>query len=126
MSKKNGHLFFFDTVGHQNYLSLLSGAKFVLGNSSSGLLEAPSFKVPTINVGKRQDGRPRAKSVIDVECEEIQIITAIQSVIAHADLTSSQSIENPYGNPGASEKITDILSAYDFESLLPKRFIDSN
>jgi UDP-N-acetylglucosamine 2-epimerase len=97
-----------------------------LGNSSSGLLEAPSFKVPTINVGKRQDGRPRAKSVIDVECEEIQIITAIQSVIAHADLTSLQSIENPYGNPGASEKITDILSAYDFESLLPKRFIDSN
>jgi UDP-N-acetylglucosamine 2-epimerase len=113
-------------VGQQNYLSLLSGAKFVLGNSSSGLLEAPSLKVPTVNVGKRQDGRPRAKSVVDVECDEIQIVNGIQSVIAHAGVPSLQSMENPYGNPGASKKITDILGTYDFEALLPKRFLDAN
>ncbi len=126
MSGKNRNLFFFDSVGQQNYLSLLSGAKFVLGNSSSGLLEAPSFKVPTINVGKRQDGRPRAKSVIDVECDETQIVNGIRSVIAHEDLPSLQSIENPYGNPGASRRITDIICTYDFEALLPKRFLDAN
>jgi len=126
MSGKNRNLFFFDSVGQQNYLSLLSGAKFVLGNSSSGLLEAPSFKVPTINVGNRQDGRPRAKSVIDVECDETQIVNGIQSVIAHEDLPSLQSIENPYGNPGASRRITDIIATYDFEALLPKRLLDAN
>jgi GDP/UDP-N,N'-diacetylbacillosamine 2-epimerase (hydrolysing) len=126
MSEKNRNLFFFDSVGQQNYLSLLSGAKFVLGNSSSGLLEAPSFTVPTINVGKRQDGRPRAKSVIDVECDEIQIINGIQSVIAREDVSSLQIAENPYGKPGASKKITDILCTYDFEALLPKRFLDAN
>jgi GDP/UDP-N,N'-diacetylbacillosamine 2-epimerase (hydrolysing) len=125
-SIKNRNLFFFDSVGQQNYLSLLAGAMFVLGNSSSGLLEAPSFKVATINVGTRQDGRPRASSVIDVECDETQIVNGIQSVIAHAGVLSLQSIDNPYGKPGASKKIADILSTYDFEALLPKRFLDAN
>lgn len=125
-SIKNRNLFFFDSVGQQNYLSLLASAMFVLGNSSSGLLEAPSFKVATINVGTRQDGRPRASSVIDVECDETQIVNGIQSVIAHAEVLSFQSIDNPYGNPGASKKITDILGTYDFEALLPKRFLDAN
>jgi GDP/UDP-N,N'-diacetylbacillosamine 2-epimerase (hydrolysing) len=125
-SIKNRNLFFFDSVGQQNYLSLLAGAMFVLGNSSSGLLEAPCFKVATINVGTRQDGRPRASSVIDVECDETQIVNGIQSVIAHAEVLSLQSIDNPYGNPGASKKIADILSTYDFEALLPKRFLDAN
>ena len=126
ISGKNRNLFFFDSVGQQNYLSLLSGAKFVLGNSSSGLLEAPSFNVPTINVGKRQDGRPRAKSVVDVACDETQIVNGIQSVIAQEGAPSFQGIENPYGNPGASKRITDILETYDLETLLPKRFLDAN
>ncbi len=126
LSEKSRNLLFFDSVGQQNYLSLLSGAKFVLGNSSSGLLEAPSFKVPTINVGKRQDGRPRAKSIIDVECDEIQIINGIKSVISREDPSSLQTVRNPYGKPGASKKITDILCTYDFEALLPKRFLDAN
>jgi len=126
ISGKNRNLFFFDSVGQQNYLSLLSGAKFVLGNSSSGLLEAPSFNVPTINVGKRQDGRPRAKSVVDVDCDETQIVNGIQSVIAQEGAPSFQGIENPYGNPGASKRITDILETYDLETLLPKRFLDAN
>jgi GDP/UDP-N,N'-diacetylbacillosamine 2-epimerase (hydrolysing) len=125
-SIKNRNLFFFDSVGQQNYLSLLAGAMFVLGNSSSGLLEAPSFKVATINVGTRQDGRPRASSVIDVECDETQIVNGIKSAIAHAEVLSLQNIDNPYGNPGASKKITDILGTYDFEALLPKRFLDAN
>jgi GDP/UDP-N,N'-diacetylbacillosamine 2-epimerase (hydrolysing) len=126
ISGKNRNIFFFDSVGQQNYLSLLSGAKFVLGNSSSGLLEAPSFNVPSINVGKRQDGRPRAKSVVDVDCDETQIVNGIQSVIAQEGAPSFQGIENPYGNPGASKRITDILETYDLETLLPKRFLDAN
>jgi len=125
LSRKNRNLFFFDSVGQQNYLSLLSGAKFVLGNSSSGLLEAPSFKVPTINVGTRQDGRPRAKSVIDVECDEKSIIEAVLLASSGEFLRSIENLQNPYGQPGASEKISDILSSLDESKLLPKNYFES-
>lgn len=125
LSRKNRNLFFFDSVGQQNYLSLLSGAKFVLGNSSSGLLEAPSFKIPTINVGTRQDGRPRANSVIDVECDEKSIIEAILLACSGEFLRSIENVQNPYGQPGASEKISDILSSLDESKLLPKIYLES-
>jgi UDP-N-acetylglucosamine 2-epimerase len=105
---------------------LLSAAKFVLGNSSSGLLEAPSFGIPTLNIGPRQNGRPKANSVIDLECEESEIIDGIDKITTEAHLSTQLSIENPYGNPGASLKIVDILEACNFEGLLPKRFTDAN
>lgn len=126
LASKNTKHFFFDSLGQQNYLSLLAGAKFVLGNSSSGLLEAPSLKVPTVNIGNRQDGRPRAESVIDVDCEVIQIVKAIERATSEANTLTIQHTENPYGSPGASMKITDILEACQFDELLPKIFIDAN
>lgn len=125
ISGDKGNLFFFDSVGQQTYLSLLSGAKFVLGNSSSGLLEAPSFKVPTINVGKRQDGRPRANSVIDVECDETSIVEGVFRASSEDFLRSIENLQNPYGQPGASEKISDILSSLDESKLLPKNYFES-
>jgi GDP/UDP-N,N'-diacetylbacillosamine 2-epimerase (hydrolysing) len=126
MSGKNQNLLFFDSVGQQNYLSLLSGAKFMLGNSSSGLLEAPSFKVPTINVGKRQDGRPRAKSVIDVDCEVTSIKDAIALVTSKPFMQKLSGVTNPYGLMGASERISAIIERQDLENLLPKRFFDAS
>jgi GDP/UDP-N,N'-diacetylbacillosamine 2-epimerase (hydrolysing) len=123
-AKQRTNVQFFNSVGQQNYLSLLSRAKFVLGNSSSGLLEAPSFGTTTINVGGRQDGRPRASSVVDVECEETHLVKVIQSVISASPGSTLQSVENAYGNPGASKKITEILDALDLNNLLPKRFFD--
>ncbi len=125
ISSRNRNLFFFDSVGQQNYLSLLSGAKFVLGNSSSGLLEAPSFKVPTINVGTRQDGRPRAVSVIDVECDEMSIAEAVSRAVSEDFLRSIENLQNPYGQPGASAKIFDILASLDDSKLLPKKYFES-
>lgn len=125
-SAQNENHFFFDSLGQQNYLSLIRGSQFVLGNSSSGLLEAPSFGVPTINIGSRQTGRPRARSVIDVSCEENQIIKAINGVISAAKPSVSRNVENPYGPPGASNKIVEILETYEFEKLLPKKFFDPN
>jgi len=123
-AKQQTNVQFFNSVGQQNYLSLLSRANFVLGNSSSGLLEAPSFGTTTINIGGRQDGRPRASSVVDVECEETQLVKVIQSVISASPGSTLQSVENAYGNPGASKKITEILDALDLNNLLPKRFFD--
>jgi len=125
MSGKNRNLLFFDSVGQQNYLSLLAGAKFVLGNSSSGLLEAPSFKVPTVNVGKRQDGRPRTKSIIDVNPNSEEVSEAIRIALSPKFRKSIRDNENPYGSPGASQKIVDLLSQIEFSSLLPKEFQDA-
>jgi UDP-hydrolysing UDP-N-acetyl-D-glucosamine 2-epimerase len=124
-AKQQTNVQFFNSVGRQNYLSLLSRANFVLGNSSSGLLEAPSFGTTTINIGGRQDGRPRASSVVDVEYEETHLVKVIQSVISASPGSTLQSVENAYGNPGASKKITEILDALDLNNLLPKKFFDS-
>ncbi len=125
-SAQNENHFFFDSLGQQNYLSLIRGAQFVLGNSSSGILEAPSCGVPTINIGSRQAGRPRAQSVIDVGCEENQIISAINGVISTVNSPANRNVENPYGLPGASNRIVEILETCEFEKLLPKKFFDRN
>jgi UDP-hydrolysing UDP-N-acetyl-D-glucosamine 2-epimerase len=125
-SAQNENHFFFDSLGQQNYLSLIRGAQFVLGNSSSGLMEAPSCGVPTINIGSRQAGRPRAQSVIDVGCEENQILSAINGVISTVNSHVNRNIENPYGLPGASNRIVEILETYEFKKLLPKKFFDRN
>ena len=124
--KQYENIIFFESLGQQNYFSLLSAAKFVLGNSSSGLLEAPSFGIPTLNIGPRQNGRPKANSVIDLDCEESEIIDGIKKVTTEAHSSTQLNIENPYGNPGASVKIVEILEACNFEELLPKRFTDAN
>jgi GDP/UDP-N,N'-diacetylbacillosamine 2-epimerase (hydrolysing) len=124
-SAQSDNLFFFESLGQQSYLSLVRGAEFVLGNSSSGLLEVPSFKIPTINVGKRQDGRPRSRSIIDVELNEESIIRAVLLARSESFLKSIQDVQNPYGQPGASQRICDILVTLEHRNLLPKVYVDS-
>lgn len=125
VAAKQKNFFFFESLGQQSYVSLLSKAKFVLGNSSSGLLEAPFFGLPTINIGHRQDGRPRASTVFDVECSEISITRAIKKLLSLQSHAGTQLTQNPYGTPGACKKITEILTSTDFGKLLPKKFIDA-
>jgi GDP/UDP-N,N'-diacetylbacillosamine 2-epimerase (hydrolysing) len=123
-SAQSENFYFFDSLGQQTYLSLVRGAQFVLGNSSSGLLEVPSFKVPTVNVGKRQDGRPRSRSIIDVELTEDAIAGAILQARSESFLKSIQDVLNPYGQPGASQRICDIITSLDHKNLLPKVYFD--
>jgi UDP-hydrolysing UDP-N-acetyl-D-glucosamine 2-epimerase len=118
------NIFFIQSLGQKRYYSLLTHAKLIVGNSSSGLLEAPSFKIATVNIGYRQDGRPRAKSVIDVECCETSIKDGILKAISEEFQRTLDSVENPYGTPGASRKILSILEHSDFSTLLPKFFVD--
>ncbi len=118
------NLHFVESLGQQNYYSLLTRACFVLGNSSSGILEAPTFSIPTVNIGTRQNGRPRASSVIDVEFEENSIVEAINKSISKDFLDSIGQVINPYGQPGACEKILKVLENLDYEVLLPKIFHD--
>lgn len=122
----HSNFYFFSSLGQERYVSLLSMAKFVMGNSSSGILEAPSLKVATINVGSRQNGRPKAESIIDVECKESAIKMGIERCQSIEFQSLLATVNNPYGRPGASQKILKVLQKLDYGTLLPKRFFDAN
>jgi GDP/UDP-N,N'-diacetylbacillosamine 2-epimerase (hydrolysing) len=123
-SLNSSNIIFFKSLGQQNFLSLLSESQFVLGNSSSGLLEAPTFGIPTVNIGGRQNGRPKAISVIDVDCNVTSITQGITKALSKDFQRTIANCSNPYGTYGASDKILSILESLNFKSLLPKYFID--
>ncbi|MEO8245893.1 MAG: UDP-N-acetylglucosamine 2-epimerase [Chloroflexota bacterium] len=111
----------FDALGSTRYHGLLRHAAVVIGNSSSGLYEAPSFGVPTVNVGDRQRGRLRASSVIDVPVERAAIRAGIEAALAG----DWHDAVNPYGDGHATPRIMDALRAIDDpRALLRKRFHD--
>jgi GDP/UDP-N,N'-diacetylbacillosamine 2-epimerase (hydrolysing) len=96
----------------------------VIGNSSSGLTEVPSFKIPTINIGDRQKGRIIADSVINCEPNEISIVNAIQKALSADFQNRVKSTKNPYGEPGASKRIVEILKSQHLDGILKKEFYD--
>jgi UDP-hydrolysing UDP-N-acetyl-D-glucosamine 2-epimerase len=96
-------------LGTAAYWSLLRGADVVVGNSSSGLVEAPSFGIPTVNIGDRQRGRLRASSVIDVPADAAAIRRSIARALTPRFRALARRTRNPYGGPGASERIVEIL-----------------
>lgn len=98
-----------ENLGQLRYLSAMKHASVVLGNSSSGILEAPSFGVPSINIGDRQKGRIRSDLVIDVKADAFEISSAIQKAVYSDFRTLNSRSENPYWNGGASNKILDHL-----------------
>jgi UDP-N-acetylglucosamine 2-epimerase (non-hydrolysing) len=100
---------FATNLGTARYWSLLRSADVVVGNSSSGLVEAPSFGVPVVNVGDRQKGRPRAKNVIDVEPTERAVRAGIARALTPRFRRTARGARNPYGRPGASDRIVRIL-----------------
>ena len=114
----------FTSLGQLRYLSALQYVDAVVGNSSSGLTEAPSFKIGTINIGDRQKGRIKATSVIDCMPDRNAIIGAIQQLYSSVFQENVHDVTNPYGESGASKKIAGILSSYPLTHLLKKIFND--
>jgi UDP-N-acetylglucosamine 2-epimerase (non-hydrolysing)/GDP/UDP-N,N'-diacetylbacillosamine 2-epimerase (hydrolysing) len=109
------------SLGPQRYYSALRHMDVVVGNSSSGLYEAPSFGIPTVNVGPRQDGRLRAETVIDCAANQDAIRQAIEAAIH----TGRRTVTNPYGDGHSAERIVDILRRLpNTQLLLKKRFVD--
>ena len=100
------------SLGMVRYLSALRYCEMVIGNSSSGILEAPSFKIPTVNIGDRQLGRVRAKSVIDCEKDVDSIITAIEQAGKLKEEGVLEKTENPYEKADTSENILFALKRY--------------
>ena len=105
-------------------LSALKHVTLVVGNSSSGLVEAPSFKIPTINIGSRQDGRLKASSVIDCNPKSGDISKSIKIALQEKFQNSLKQTINPYGLGGASTKIKETLKNYDLNNILIKKFYD--
>ena len=121
-NKENAYLF--GSLGQLNYFSLLKICDGVIGNSSSGLLEVPYFKKATINIGLRQKGRLKAKSVVDCDPEEDQITKAIEKIYTNHFQKNLINVECPYGKAGATDKIINILKKTNFENLIKKSFYD--
>lgn len=114
----------FQSLGQLRYFSCLAQVDGVVGNSSSGLLEAPAFNIGTINIGDRQKGRLKAKSVIDCNPTKREILEALDRMYCPEFQKQLLAIENPYGNGGASEAITKVLAEYQLENILKKQFYD--
>lgn len=112
------------SLGQLGYLSCLGQVDAVVGNSSSGLIEAPSFRIGTVNIGDRQAGRLKAASVIDCAPQTDAIRTALARALSPAFREEIATVVNPYGEGGASEAIVRVLREHPLEGLLKKRFHD--
>jgi len=113
------------SLGERLYLSLLRHADLMIGNSSSGLIEAPSFGLPVVNVGSRQRGRLRGANVIDVEPSREDILRGIEAAQAPAFRARARAAANPYGDGRAAPRIVEVLRAIPIDArLVQKRFRD--
>jgi GDP/UDP-N,N'-diacetylbacillosamine 2-epimerase (hydrolysing) len=121
---ENENRYFFESLGQTRYLSTLKIVDGVVGNSSSGLAEAPSFKIGTINIGDRQNGRIQASSVLNCEAFQSHIVRAIEEIYSDGFQSSLKTAVNPYGTGGASQRIVEILKEVKLEGLIMKSFND--
>jgi GDP/UDP-N,N'-diacetylbacillosamine 2-epimerase (hydrolysing) len=121
-SRPNAHIFV--SMGALRYLSTMQWVDGVVGNSSSGLAEAPSFRIGTINIGDRQRGRLKAASVIDCAPEREQISAAIRQLYAPDFCALLKQVVNPYGDGGASRRIVETIRTCSLDGLLKKTFYD--
>ena len=114
----------FASLGQLRYLSAIKFVDIVLGNSSSGLLEVPSFKKATINIGDRQKGRARASSVIDVRPIKEEILAAIKRAYSKEFEQTLKDTINPYDGGNPSKKMVKILKEIKLDGILKKKFYD--
>jgi len=118
----NAHAY--TSLGQLRYLSCISHVDGVIGNSSSGILEAPSFNKGTINIGDRQRGRLQATSVINCEPNKNSILVALKKLYSVDFQESLNTVKNPYGDGGASEKVVEVIKCYRENDLIKKTFYD--
>jgi GDP/UDP-N,N'-diacetylbacillosamine 2-epimerase (hydrolysing) len=114
----------YTSLGQLRYLSCIQHVDGVIGNSSSGLAEVPSFHKGTINIGDRQRGRLKAESVIDCAPDRMAIRTALQRLYSPEFQSTLPNVKNPYGEGGSSEKLVQILRDHPLDGLVKKAFHD--
>lgn len=114
----------FNSLGNLRFLSLVKVCDAIVGNSSSGILEAPSLQTPTINIGDRQKGRIQAKSIFNVRVDENEILEAFKKVKLKELESETTNFFNPYGNGYTTEKIMEVLRSVDLKKFRTKQFHD--
>jgi len=120
----NDNAYVFESLGQLNYLSCLAIVDGVVGNSSSGILEAPTLKVGTVNIGSRQLGRSQSTSVINALANKESIEKAINKVFSAEFKSNLSTCISPFGEGGASKKVLKILSDFNLEKNPEKSFYD--
>ncbi|WP_181001243.1 UDP-N-acetylglucosamine 2-epimerase, partial [Campylobacter concisus] len=124
VSKNSQKAVAFASLGQLRYLSAIKFVDIVLGNSSSGLSEVPSFKKATINIGDRQKGRTKASSVIDTRPIKDEILAAITKAYSKEFEQILQDTINPYDGGNSSKKMVKILKELELDDILKKKFYD--
>jgi len=123
--EKHPFIKIFKNIPYKEYLSLMNIASVMVGNSSSGIIEAPSFSLPVVNIGTRQEGRQRAENVIDVDYDKEQIKAAIKKALYDEVFKEKvkKNCKNPYGDGKAGVRIADILSKIKIDKKLLQKKI---
>lgn len=110
LNNRSGDYYLYANLKREDYLGLLKNCKCIVGNSSSGLLEAPTFKIPAVNIGRRQQQRFRGVNVIDVDFDEDSIVDAVNKAVSpEFNAYLQDNCVNPYGDGHSSERILDLL-----------------
>jgi UDP-hydrolysing UDP-N-acetyl-D-glucosamine 2-epimerase len=114
-----------ESLGLHTYGAVLARAAAVVGNSSSGIIEAPSFHVPVVNIGARQAGRTRSRGVVDVDADRAAIADAVRAALLPASRAALVNVENVYGDGHAADRIVErLMSAPLDQRLIAKGFVD--
>jgi UDP-N-acetylglucosamine 2-epimerase (non-hydrolysing)/GDP/UDP-N,N'-diacetylbacillosamine 2-epimerase (hydrolysing) len=122
---KSNDVKWFPSLPTDIFINLYRNVSALIGNSSSGIHETPTLKIPTINIGTRQQGRERAGNVIDVPNNKTKIVEAIKKAVFDEDFRKYvRSLENPYGNGTSAEQIVKILKIVPLEGIVQKIFHD--
>jgi len=117
---------FVNNLGRLKYLSAMRHCRLVIGNSSSGIIEAPALGKATVNIGERQQGRLKAKSIIDCGGKQVEIIVAIEGALGAEFQKGLVGVVSQYGQSDTSRKIRDQLKRTNLAGILKKRFYDIN
>ncbi len=123
-AEQHANVHAFRSLGQLRYLSLLRHADAVVGNSSSALIEAPSFELPAVNVGSRQHGRLRAANVVDCDPAADAVAEALSRALSSQFRSSLAGLETPYGSGDTSTRILEVLATTPTADLRRKRFLD--
>lgn len=114
----------YKSLGMRRYLSVMKYCTAVVGNSSSGIVETPSFHIPTLNIGSRQDGRIAATSVYNCATDKASISAGLGHVLSPEFRAIASKAQNPYAKEGTAQAIFEVISTYPLEGIIKKKFYD--
>ena len=124
LMKGQPHFHIYPNIYSKDFLGLMKHASFMIGNSSAGIREAPSFKLPCINIGTRQKGRLRAGNVIDVPHDVQSILDAIYKILNDSEYSKIlENVKNPYGDGQSAKRIVDIIETVNLSQQLIQKLI---